>query len=435
MKHPVVIVHYHLRAGGVTSVIREAAGLIAASGRDGLVVSSSESREMGGLPASSLHALAYGETVPASEMASQLEALVRSHFGHDEVIFHFHNHSLGKNPAVATLPAHLAERGHRLVLQLHDFAENQRPDNYEIIRNLKGVYPLAPRIHYASLNSRDQAILLGAGVPEGQAHLLPNSCSLPALPASPEKLVLYPVKAMPRKNLGEFCLLAAFAPSGFHFALGLPPDSPGSYPGYGAWPELARDCDLPIIFGVTGEHEAPGGGKTFYDWQRACSHCVTTSVEEGFGMVFLEPHFIQRPLLGRALPHCLNDLEAAGLEFPGLYDFISIPSEWLEGHADAGVRVDFASLSPTEQCQLIRDPGDPADILVHRGSGSERLDHWLQRQLADRTCPHPSLAAMDHFSAEAAVRRLDGIYAELDSAPEGPTGHLNQSRIYEAFEA
>ena len=68
----------------------------------------------------------------------------------------------------------MAEEGERLLLQIHDFAEDGRPDNFTVLRESSRPYPMADHVHYALLNSRDRQFLTRAGIPETQVHALPN---------------------------------------------------------------------------------------------------------------------------------------------------------------------------------------------------------------------------------------------------------------------
>lgn len=48
----------------------------------------------------------------------------------DNTLLHWHNHSLGKNTAAPGVIRSLAHEGWRILLQVHDFAEDNRPENY-----------------------------------------------------------------------------------------------------------------------------------------------------------------------------------------------------------------------------------------------------------------------------------------------------------------
>ena len=140
-------------------------------------------------------------------------------------MLHVHNHSLGKNRALPRVVPRLAASGYGMLLQIHDFAEDFRPENY---RNLgrpapEMLYPQASNVHYAVLNGRDRAILAAAGADPARLHLLPNPVldvnRLPERSAARVKLherfgvapgdryLLYPVRCIRRKNVGEALLL------------------------------------------------------------------------------------------------------------------------------------------------------------------------------------------------------------------------------------
>ena len=81
-----------------------------------------------------LAAIDYNElpTVEGEAMGESVaHALAEGGFGADDTILHFHNHSLGKNMSWPGAIEVLAGRGYRLLLQIHDFAEDFRPTNYQ----------------------------------------------------------------------------------------------------------------------------------------------------------------------------------------------------------------------------------------------------------------------------------------------------------------
>ena len=56
---------------------------------------------------------------------------------------------------------------------------------------------------------------------------------------------------------------------------------------------------------------------------------ATTSVGEGFGLAFLEPWLVKRPLAGRNLPEITAGFDRAGVDLSGLYRRVDVPVEWL----------------------------------------------------------------------------------------------------------
>ena len=194
-----------------------------------------------------------------------------------ETVLHVHNHSLGKNASLPAALCLLAEDGYALLLQIHDFAEDYRPENYARLAvglrsqggcgkdGLAGyLYPQASRIHYATLNQRDCDILRQAGVLVERLHRLPNMVEdhgssegrgearrrLAASVGVPSTggFVLYPVRGIRRKNLAEALLWSALAGEDVHFGFTLPPLNPAERPRYEHWKRLARRFGLRCHF-------------------------------------------------------------------------------------------------------------------------------------------------------------------------------------------
>lgn len=284
----------------------------------------------------------------AQELYENCLSAVEECFSSREVVWHFHNHSVGKNVLYAGLIGRLAEAGQRMLLQCHDFAEDGRPRNYLLFNTDDTLYPLAPHVHYATINSRDHEILVKAGVASEQVHYLPNAISPPLIekapPAPPVRVIYYPVRGIRRKNLGEFILWAALAPEDCTFALSLAPESEQWLPYYKVWEAAVEELELPVYLDCV-DRFAPEGkeGGSFTDWLSVSTHCITTSVAEGFGLTFLEPTFYQTPLIGRDLPEITSDFKK-GKEWPGLYEKLLVPlSDLNEDELKAELRLGVES--------------------------------------------------------------------------------------------
>lgn len=320
----VAIVHYHLRTGGVTRVIQQASRELTRRGIPHVII-------VGDAPATSANAelpirivdgLDYPESLvprPIHGLLHDMRAAARSHLGSaaHRAIWHFHNHTVGLHTGITPIVRALATAGTPLVLHTHDFAEDQRPDNY---RRTLGQQPFitAEHIRYICLNHRDLGNLTAAGINKRFVTIVPNSAPtiVPTARRSGPPLVLYPVRAIRRKNLGEICLLAAAAKAGgvdAHFAVGLAADEPEHISHHQAWREIISQLALPVELAVTDRLPAPGGsGSSFAAWIAASTHFVTTSTAEGFGLTFLEAQAHGRPLLGRDLPDITQDLRSKG---------------------------------------------------------------------------------------------------------------------------
>lgn len=411
----ICIVHYHLQTGGVTRVIEHACAALRRRGAQVAVLSGEAPQAPlpSAVPTRVLPGLAYEEQrAPQSpeQLAAAMVEAARNALGGAPDIWHVHNHSLGKNTALPGALLRLARDGRRLLLQPHDFAEDGRPLLYGRLRSQLAdgdirrlsalLYPLAPQIHYAALTRRDRDFLAGAGVPTGQLHALPNAVSMETTPDSGSsarahaqqgrddgrRLWLYPTRAIRRKNLGELLLWAALAGAQDRFAATQAPRNPREQPGYRRWVALAAELGLPMIF------EAGAGGRSFPELVASSHALVTTSIAEGFGLAFLEPWLLGRPLAGRDLPEITADFTDAGVRLPGLYRQLSVPLDWLDlprlrsafatvaaerasaygrpaadtaerawAHAITDGRIDFGRLDETAQTQIIRRlHGDPA---------------------------------------------------------------------------
>jgi hypothetical protein len=349
----ICIVHYHLQLGGVTRVIQHAFEALRPRGVR-LVVLSGEPPGIqmpADLAVRVLPGLGYDERRAActpDELAADMVRAARDALGAAPDLWHVHNHSLGKNTALPAALLRLARDGHRLLLQPHDFAEDGRPALYGRLRERLAdgdigrlsslLYPLAPQVHYATLNRRDRDFLAAAGVPAAQLHALPNAVSVGGAPdsgtleaadapqrrADGQRLWLYPTRAIRRKNLGELLLWAAVAGEQDRFAATQAPQNPQERPAYERWVALARELTLPMTF-------AAGEGDVDFGALIASSHAlVSTSIAEGFGLAFLEPWLLRRPLAGRDLPEITADFVDAGVRLPGLYTRLEVPLAWLD---------------------------------------------------------------------------------------------------------
>jgi hypothetical protein len=256
--------------------------------------------------------------------------------GGEPDLWHVHNHSLGKTPALPMATKALGEAGRRLLLQIHDFAEDGRPGDFRRLSESLGrgnldaaLYPQSDHIHYAVLNGRDRDLLGAVGVSPDRLHFLPNAVE--ALPAfrrdaaeGDGRLFLYPARGIRRKNVGEILLWSALASEGDRFAVTRAPRNPHAKPVYDRWVAFAKLLDLPVTFEAG---EAPG--VTLEGLFAQAHTVVTTSVAEGFGLCFLEPWTCRRALAGRDLPEVTGLFSDAGMSFTAVYEELPVPVDWL----------------------------------------------------------------------------------------------------------
>lgn len=328
----VAVIHYHLKTGGVTRVIANAARSVQDHEIELLALGSTPPPEDFPCPARIVPQLRYqrpGESIHPAELADSIRSEARIHFGCLPDLWHIHNHALGKNPAL-TAAVPLLARTAPVLLQIHDFAEDGRPANYAFLQDSlpdRRFYPDANHVHYAVLNGRDRRFLLESGFPPERVHFLPNAVSIPQLPDHSDPTIpafdfLYPTRAIRRKNVGEALLLAALTPEA-RFATTLAPDNPVALPTYDNWVALAAELQLPFDFAV-------GERYPFAQLLSNARNLLTTSVVEGFGLAFLEPTLLRKPLFGRDIPPITEDFKAGGIEFPYLYPKFPIQPDWID---------------------------------------------------------------------------------------------------------
>ena len=480
-----VVIHYHVNRGGVTRVIenqlialhsalpegeRWPVAILYGGRQEGFSSELPERLERLDVSLHEVPELEYDDLQsgptsagPAELLMALMQVLGELGFPPAETVLHMHNHSLGKNRAMAEVLPVLATDGYALLLQTHDFAEDFRPDNYASVRGVadeRMLYPRAPHIHYAVLNGRDCDILSDAGIADDHLHLLPNP--VPDFSTLPERdvaraklaerfdvppearLLLYPVRCIRRKNMGEALLLGLLAEPETVVGLTLAPLNPVEVPAYEAWKQLAKESAMHCRF----ELGAPEG-LTFPENLAAADAIVTTSLAEGFGMVFLEAWLAGRPLIGRDLPEITRDFRQSGVGYPWLYDRLNVPVAWLGEAAllnhladvyhetmtayglpdpadrDARLRakivggtIDFGDLDAEQQMQIVRrtaeDPTAREELLSINPDLPAALSVTANQAAA--TIAQNAATITDTYAYAPSGRRLLNLYQQVGSS-------------------
>ena len=433
-RHKVAVIHYHLRPGGVTRVIENTTRVLNARGFT-LCVLSGESCGNSEIPRTAVvSGLGYDERVNgnALELLRELRVAAETVLGGAPDLWHFHNHSLGKNARVSALPGMLAAEGDKVLLQIHDFAENGRPRNQPLIADMENLYPQGGGVRYVVLSERDRSVLCDAGLPAGQVRVVPNPVSAPVRSGSApsddnaRKLLFYPTRAIRRKNIGEAILFSLALPGNWCLATSRAPENPQWLEIYRYWESVVGELDCPLAMAVV-DRMSPQDlkvgddvSKGFAAWYGVASAILTTSVSEGFGMSFLEPLLAGLPVIGRDLPALTSETGKHGIRHEHLYRGIQVPLEWLgEEHfkiqlerrigewyaayrrappedavreafnamVDQG-KIDFGNLLESDQTVVIRKVADAPENLARirvqtrDGTTDETLPEWLGRHLA-----------------------------------------------------
>jgi hypothetical protein len=320
----IVFMHYHLKTGGVTTCIKRQ--VEALKNDCDVCVITGELPQIA-FPAKTIHIpeLAYsadyhGSFEPENVAATVVHA-IESHFSGPCDIVHVHNPILAKNKKFLKILKALQKKGLTLLLQIHDFAEDGRPQSY-----YTEDYP--KDCHYSVVNSRDYRILRKSGLKKQGLHQIFNTVYLPddrysSADPNAGPYVVYPIRAIRRKNIGEAILLSLFFRNDETLVITLPPNSPADIESYEDWKAFVSDYQLRVEFdrGINHPYEAIVA---------SARYLLTTSVTEGFGFSFLEPWLFDKLVWGRKLPDICKDFEAAGVCFDHLYTALNVPVDWLE---------------------------------------------------------------------------------------------------------
>lgn len=452
------ILHYHLNRGGVTRVVANHLQALDQTVDSRCEVAILFDGQTQGWPADLGDAFRHVrlQLVPVPELAYQetprpapggltraIRSALRSRAFHpDSTLLHVHNHSLGKSVSLPGTLSRLAECGYPLLLQIHDFAEDFRPFNFSLLRDAFGdeigrhLYPQASHIHYATLNRRDHDLLCSAGVASDRVHFLPNPVPAPQqLPdrqaarqaadsalqlAAGRRYLLYPVRGIRRKNLGEALLWSALTPLETTVGITLAPLNVREHAQYDAWKDFARERQLPCRF------EA-GAALTLEQNQAAADGILSTSVTEGFGMVFLEAWLAQRPMAGRDLPEITADFREAGVSFPDLSPRVNVPLEWIGPVFEDRLRTQCSALLAAYG---LPEPGPAvwdaavADKLQGNCIDFGDLDEPLQQRVLSRILDDPQ--------ARTQLRELNPVFATTFQESRAVENE-NRNRIMEHY--
>lgn len=396
-----------------------------------------------------LEMLDYSER-PNKLLYDEALKLASQHLGGPPNIWHLHNPTLGKNYAFPEFVYRIASSMTPLLLQTHDFAEDGRPKNYQKLADL--TYPIAPQIAFATLNHRDANMLRQLGV--DNVSVLPPPVDTHSIQRKPSAtpLLLYPVRGIRRKNLGEASLIAAV--SHLPIAVTLPPRNPEWIPFHDRWRNLAHELRLNIEFSVTDRIAPNDDHDASYEaWLEHCTHILTTSIAEGFGLAFLEPITHQIPVIGRDLPEITQDF--TNIHQGNLYQNLLVPRSWVDARAVTEIireqfveshlnynyplttshrdqlwehlnrfpnHFDFGELSEDAQEEIIRliktSPELGKNIVAQVGNTTIEFPTWLESVLNH---PCPSLTSAEPWSSEKHAENLLDTYKHiLNAEPKLP---------------
>lgn len=483
-----VVAHYHLRPGGVRRVIESALpALVENSGLSSVTLATGEAPEdawlgrlrvsLGGLPlgVEVREDFVYWSELPDASAAGPRLAracteLLECHGGDDAILW-AHNLALGRNGPLAAAWARAAgETGAVFVSHHHDFFFDNRWDRWpelersgfdDLASAARAVFPAGPRTIHIAINRADHE-LLAAGFGD-RAQWVPDpvlanrtdtdaavaaSTWLASRTGQPGPYWLLPCRLLRRKNIAEALVLARWIRPGVRLVTTGAPTSADEMPCNNRLTEAARrggwPLDLSVLAGVVD-------GPAVAALIGGSDAVVLTSLQEGFGLPYVEAAAAERPLVARALPNVLPDLVSMGLRTPTTYDELRLPCDLFNARRErdhqrrllekwkltmpAVVRplveeplflaepndfVAFSRLSLTAQLEVLeRSPEDLSAALAPLNAG---LAAWSGGELPRSELGGEAAAVLSpaRFAENfrAAVARAQAMAATPDGAPE-----------------
>tara|TARA_Y100000310_G_scaffold345252_1_gene463134 strand:+ start:1478 stop:3295 length:1818 start_codon:yes stop_codon:yes gene_type:complete len=309
-------------------------------------------------------------------------------------ILHCHGLPLGKNPFLSMAINMLAEEAFHqkkplwVLNQVHDFAENSRPEMLYRVQHCTGkynkrfaaeiMYPNSPNIFYITINSRDAENLKMIGIAPQRIFFLPNSIDTEFFTDLPiitnrtgvinnrytaqilarikeystkkhyffdekRKILLSPLKVMRRKNNVETILILMALNNlrdEHQLLITLEPGSGKDVDYANAIRKFIQVNRLPVVIGLGNDLISSneqrdvrwGKAKTFnlIDIFALSKAIITNSIIEGFGFGFHEGWLTGKTIVGRKLPYVCKDFERNGMKLEHMYKKMWVRLEWMK---------------------------------------------------------------------------------------------------------
>lgn len=369
-KH-LLILHYHLRPGGVRRVVEMLLPPLAASGAfeaitlavgeapDGVWAEQVEGSLVKGVRFSIRvePSLAYLPASGADGMHTRRKIFgFFSRFSPQETLVWAHNLGLGRNILLADGLARVsAATGLPILSQHHDFWFDNRWNRWpefrahgfrSLGRAARALFASGARVTHASINSADQS-LLAQNLP-GRSCWLPNPADIGKRPSTTEirraeawlrgqlghrgPVWILPSRFLRRKNLGEAVLLTRWLRPEAFLVTTAGVSSPEEADCAKWLQEAARKGGWPVRFGLLAGNDARAPSVPAL--LCAAERMLLTSLQEGFGLPFFEAATLGRPLLARRQGNVEPDLSRMGFQFPETYDEVFIPGELFDRTAE-----------------------------------------------------------------------------------------------------
>ena len=397
-----VIVHHHFRPGGVRRVIEVATPHLVAHWPErvrAVVLATGEApdpvwlrtfrKRLPGTPVKVLVQPAFGYL---SELAREGQRVRRRVLDgilqlldddmHDDCLVWAHNLALGRNLYLARELAFLCHCDViPLIAHHHDWWFENRWHHFTAMREpgfrtLRAVASAAlaasPRVCHVAINHGDASVLKKHF--PGLAGWLPNPVESAAPPcASRVQAVrvwlgqqlgeeapvwLLPCRLLRRKNIAEALLLTRWLrPEAWLVTTG--GVSSGEEQAYAdALAAAAQTHGWRLRLGILQGDESRK--PSVPELLAASETVLLTSLQEGFGLPYLESAALRRPLVARELPNIAPDLAKFGFKFPQSYREVRVDPSLFNWHAERERQVrlfaEWKSLMPRAAASLVGTP-------------------------------------------------------------------------------
>lgn len=378
-----IIVHYHLRPGGIRRVIELAAPHLArALGANDLTLACGEANDRAWnerfaralQPASvellvrpAFHYLSEQNRSPAAlrpKIIRAVDQLLAKVTAHDGVVW-AHNLGIARNLILtAELARACEERGVPLLSHHHDWwfdnrwlrwPEMRRSGAASLAAAARIVFPAVSTLRHLAINHVDAAVLK-RHFPD-RTQWLPNPASRIAPPQSSRvqharrwlrtqmggraaPVWLLPCRLLRRKNIAEALLLTRWLRPEARLVTTGEVSSQDEQAYFHKLNRAARHHGWPLHLAVLARN-APSQ-PSVAELLAASEGVLLTSIQEGFGLPYLEAAAAERPLIARSLPNIAPDLAKFGFRFPQAYDEIRVHPNLFDWIAEqARQRVQF----------------------------------------------------------------------------------------------
>lgn len=253
-----------------------------------------------------------------------------------------------ENPTVGLFPQatkafkEFAEKNinKKVIYRMHDFVDD-RPYLFDefskVFENLDVIYPRTNNVTFLVLNSYDKNRLIRKGIKN--VLVMPNSIITEELIPdmdkaeklretleknkiinNEEKILLYPVRVLKRKNIEEALLITKILnfKDNYRLIVTLPLEEDYEKD----LNEFAQEYGIKCSIGEVGKYIGfdKSSEFTISELYAISDIVISTSVREGFGFVFLEPWISGTPLIGRKIPNITQDFENSGINLSHMYD-------------------------------------------------------------------------------------------------------------------